>query len=45
MTYPCEVLYAPLDSWVVLLAQGWRPAGMVVEPMRGGWSVLLWRAG
>lgn len=43
MTYPCECIYAPLDHWLLLLAQGWRPVGLVVAPMRGGWSVLLWR--
>ena len=27
--------YVPLNSFLVWLAQGWRFAGLVVEPMRG----------
>lgn len=27
--------YVPLDRFVLLLAQGWRFAGLVVEPMHG----------
>lgn len=37
--------YVPLDSFLVWLAQGWRFAGLVVEPMRsmphGYYSCLL----
>lgn len=47
---PCraveEVLYAPRDGFVALLADGWRFPGLVAEPMRGPhehYSVLLVR--
>lgn len=44
---PAElVIFAPLDRWLALLADGWRFSGDVAEAMpshHGYWSVLLWR--
>ena len=37
-------IYAPLDSWLVRLVQGWRFCGFDPEPIRG-WSVIMWRPG
>ena len=39
-------IYAPLERWLVLLAQGWRlpfVAGMTGH--HGRYAVLLWRPG
>ena len=33
-------IYAPFDSWLVRLAEGWRLCGMAPEPIHG-WSVLM----
>lgn len=30
-----ECLYVPRNGWMVMLAQGWRFCGLVVEPMQG----------
>jgi hypothetical protein len=41
------VLYAPLDGWLCLLAQGWQFCSVVVGPMPGShglYSVMLERA-
>ena len=36
------ILYAPVDGWLVHLAQGWR-LPWIVQTERSGWSVLLER--
>ena len=41
-----EYLYAPIGGFIVLLAQGWRFPGLIVEPMaghHGTYSILLTR--
>ena len=38
----CEILYAPRDEWLALLARGWR-LPWVVAADRSGHSVLLER--
>ena len=42
MTRAQLTIYAPLDAWLVRLAEGWRLCGDTPEPIRG-WSVLLWK--
>ena len=37
------ILYAPIDGWLVHLAQGWR-LPFIVQADRSGHSVLLERA-
>ncbi len=40
------VIIAPLDGWLILLAQGWRFCGDVAEPMPGGhgrYSTMMWK--
>jgi hypothetical protein len=40
------ILYAPVDAFLPLLAQGWKFCGHVAAPMNGHhgcYSVLLWR--
>ena len=41
-----EYLYAPIGGFIILLAQGWRFPGLIVEPMaghHGTYSILLAR--
>ena len=41
-----DVLFAPRDAFLVLLAQGWRFTGGVAEPMQGNhgrFAVMLER--
>ena len=40
MTRNQWTIYAPMDAWLVKLAQGWRLCGSAPEPIRG-WSVLM----
>jgi hypothetical protein len=37
-----EVVYAPRDGWLLMLADGWR-LPWIVQPERSGWSVIMWR--
>ncbi len=37
-----QTIYAPIDAWLVRLAEGWRLCGWAPEPIRG-WSVLMFR--
>lgn len=40
-----EVIYAPVNRFLILLAQGWR-LQFIVQPMsdhHGQYAVLLWR--
>jgi hypothetical protein len=37
------IMYAPLDSWLLRLAEGWR-LPWIVTADRSGWAVLLEKA-
>ena len=45
MTDDCYMIYAPIDGFLPLLAQGWR-FGFIVEPIaahHGFYSMWMWR--
>ena len=37
-------IYAPINGWLVKLAQGWRLCGLAPEPRVPFW-VMMWRPG
>lgn len=42
-----DSIFAPLESWLVLLADGWRFVGDIAQPMcgpHGAYSSYLWMA-
>jgi len=39
-------IYAPVERWLALLADGWRFPDDIAQPMHGphgAWSVFMWR--